>query len=220
MHTPAIFQDLILILLVSVPVAYLCLRLKLPVIIGLMLTGMAMGPFGLGLIKDLGSIEVLAEIGVTLLLFTIGLEFSIKRLREMKTLVIVGGGLQVVLTLTAVALAVWAFGRGPAQAVFYGMLVALSSTAIVLKAYVDRNEVDSPHGRAAVGILLFQDISIVFMLLAIPLLGGEDIVTFSSIVLRLGGSLAALAGIVLFACCCCRAFSSVSPRSAAPRCSC
>jgi CPA2 family monovalent cation:H+ antiporter-2 len=199
MHTPEIFQDLILILLVSVPVAFICLRLKLPVIIGLMLTGMAMGPYGLGLIKDLGSIEVLAEIGVTLLLFTIGLEFSIKRLREMKTLVIVGGGLQVILTLTAVALAVYFLGRGPAQAVFYGMLVALSSTAIVLKAYVDRNEVDSPHGRAAVGILLFQDISIVFMLLAIPLLGGEDIVTFSSIVLQLGGSLAALAGIVLFA---------------------
>ncbi|MCV4931981.1 cation:proton antiporter, partial [Escherichia coli] len=76
MHTPQLFQDLLIILLVSVPVAYLCLRLKLPLLVGFMLSGMAIGPYGLGLIRELEGIEVLAEIGVTLLLFTIGLEFS------------------------------------------------------------------------------------------------------------------------------------------------
>jgi CPA2 family monovalent cation:H+ antiporter-2 len=199
MQTPELFADLLIILLVSVPVAFLCLRVKLPVIVGLMLTGMAIGPYGLGLIKDLHSIELLAEIGVMLLLFTIGLEFSIKRLREMKTLVLVGGGLQVLLTIAGTAAAAYFLGRELRQGVFFGFLVALSSTAIVLKTYVERNEVDAPHGRAGVGILLFQDISIVFRLLGVPLLGGEDVVSFATIVISLSGSLLALVVIVLAA---------------------
>ena len=76
MHTPPLFADLLIILLASLPVAYVCLRLKLPLLVGLMLTGIVIGPYGLGLIKELEAIEILAEIGVILLLFTIGLEFS------------------------------------------------------------------------------------------------------------------------------------------------
>jgi CPA2 family monovalent cation:H+ antiporter-2 len=197
MHTPQLFAELLIILLVSVPVAYLCLRVKLPLLVGLMLTGMAIGPYGLGLIKDQEGIEILAEIGVMLLLFTIGLEFSLKRLREMKRLVLFGGGLQVLLTTVAVAGGTVMLGRPMRQAIFFGFLVALSSTAIVLKTYVERHEVDAPHGRAGVAILLFQDISIVFMLLTIPLLGGEDIVSFASIAIDLGLSLLALVLIVL-----------------------
>jgi CPA2 family monovalent cation:H+ antiporter-2 len=113
--------------------------------------------------------------------------------------VLIGGGLQVGLTIAATAGAATLFGRSIGQSIFFGFLVALSSTAIVLKSYVDRNEVDAPHGRAGVGILLFQDISIVFMLLAVPLLGGEDIVSFTSIALDLGSSLIALALLVLAA---------------------
>lgn len=199
MHTPQLFGDLLIILLVSVPVAFICLRLKLPLLVGLMLTGIAIGPSGFGLIKEIEAIEMLAEIGVMLLLFTIGLEFSIKRLAEMKRLVLIGGGLQVSLTIAATAGVAILFGRSISQSIFFGFLVALSSTAIVLKSYVERNEVDSPHGRAGIGILLFQDISIVFMLLAIPLLGGKDIVSFTSIVLDLGSSLLALAVLVLAA---------------------
>ena len=199
MHTPQLFGDLLIIFLVSVPVAFICLRLKLPLLVGLMLTGIAIGPSAFGLIKEIEAIEVLAEIGVMLLLFTIGLEFSLRRLGEMKRLVLLGGGLQVVLTIALTAGAAVLFGRSITQAIFFGFLVALSSTAIVLKSYVERNEVDSPHGRAGVGILLFQDISIVFMLLAVPLLGGQDIVSFTSIVLSLGTSLLALAVLVLAA---------------------
>ena len=197
MHTPQLFGDLLVILLVSVPVAFVCLRLKLPLVVGLMPTGIAIGPSGFGLVTEIEAIEMLAEIGVMLLLFTIGLEFSLRRLAEMKRLVLIGGGLQVLVTIGVVAAIAVTRGRSIGQAFFFGFLIALSSTAIVLKSYVERNEVDSPHGRAAVGILLFQDISIVFMLLAIPLLGGEDIVSFTSIVLRLGGSLLALALVVL-----------------------
>ena len=196
MHTPQLFSDLLIILLVSVPVAFLCLRLKLPVLVGLMVTGIAIGPYGLGLVSDLGGIEVLAEIGVMLLLFTIGLEFSLGRLREMKRLVLLGGGLQVVVTVVVVALVSTLLGRGIGQSIFFGFLVALSSTAIVLKTYVDRKEIDAPHGRTGVGILLFQDISIVFMLLLVPMLKGGDIVSFTQIALDLGSSLLALIVIV------------------------
>lgn len=196
MHTPPLFEDLLIILLVSVPVAYACLRLKLPLLVGLMLTGIVIGPYGLGLIKDLAAIEILAEIGVMLLLFTIGLEFSLKRLGEMKRLVLIGGGLQVLLTVAATAGVAVLFGRAFNQAVFFGFLVALSSTAIVLKSYADRNETDAPHGRAGVGILLFQDISIVLMMLLVPILGGKDAASPGAIARTLGGSLLALIVIV------------------------
>lgn len=199
MHTPQLFSDLLIILLVSVPVAFICLRLKLPLLVGLMLTGIAIGPSGFGLIKEISAIEVLAEIGVMLLLFTIGLEFSLKRLAEMKRLVLIGGGLQIAVTVAVTAAAAASWGRSVSQSIFFGFLVALSSTAIVLKSYVDRNETDAPHGRAGIAILLFQDISIVFMLLIVPMLGGEDIVTFTTIVLNLGTSLIALAILVLAA---------------------
>lgn len=196
MHAPPLFEDLLMILLVSLPVAYVCLRLKLPLLVGLMLTGIVIGPYGLGLIKELAAIEILAEIGVILLLFTIGLEFSIRRLREIKNLVLIGGGLQVVLTIAATAVVSILFGRPFNQSLFFGFLVALSSTAIVLKSYADRKETDAPHGRAGVGILLFQDISIVLMMLFVPILGGKDAASFGAIAKTLGVSLGALILIV------------------------
>jgi monovalent cation:H+ antiporter-2, CPA2 family len=199
MHTPPLFADLLIILLVSVPVAFLCLRLKLPLLVGFMLTGILIGPYALGLIKELEAIEILAEIGVILLLFTIGIEFSIRRLREMKRLVLLGGSLQVGITVIATAAIAVLFGREFNQAVFFGFLVALSSTAIVMKSYAERNEIDAPHGRAGVGILLFQDISIVLMMLAVPILGGEDAASMTAIGWKLGGSLLALIVIVIAA---------------------
>jgi CPA2 family monovalent cation:H+ antiporter-2 len=199
MHTPPLFEDLLIIFLVSVPVAFACLRLKLPLLIGLMLTGIVIGPYGFGLIKELEAIEILAEIGVMLLLFTIGLEFSLHRLREMRRLVLIGGGLQVGLTIAATAAVAVLFGREFNQAIFFGFLVALSSTAIVLKSYAERSETSAPHGRAGVGILLFQDISIVLMMMLVPVLGGKDAASFGAIAAKLGGSLVGLIVIVLAA---------------------
>lgn len=189
MHTPQLFNDLLIIILAALPVAYICLRLKLPLLVGLMLTGIAIGPYGLGFIKELEAIELLAEIGVMLLLFTIGLEFSVRKLLEMKRLVLIGGGLQVLITVGVTVGISMAFGKGMGQAIFFGFLIALSSTAIVLKEYVDRNNVDSPHGRIVTGILLFQDIAVVLMLLIVPILAGEDIVSTTQILLNLGSSL-------------------------------
>ncbi|MBX3293777.1 MAG: cation:proton antiporter [Acidobacteria bacterium] len=197
MHTPQLFTDLLIILLASVPVAFLCVRLKLPLIAGFMVAGMAIGPYGLGLIKNTGAIEVLAEIGVMLLLFTIGLEFSPTRLKEMRRNVLIGGGLQVTITIAAVTLVAFLLGRAWNQALFFGFLIALSSTAIVLKSYVERNEVDSPHGRVSIGILIFQDLSILMMLLLIPLIGNAGDMTLAEALKQLTISVIAMAAIVV-----------------------
>lgn len=181
-----LLQDLLLLLLASVPIAFIFHRLRLPTIVGFMITGVLIGPHGLGLIRDVHAIEVLAEIGVALLLFTIGLEFSLRRLLEMKRLVLLGGGLQVVITALVVTGVARLFGRPVTEAIFFGFIFALSSTAIVLKSYIDRAEIDAPHGRAGVGILLFQDLSIVPMMLLIPILSAREGISAGRITLTLG----------------------------------
>lgn len=197
-HTLPLLQDVLLLLLASVPIAFLFNRLRLPTIVGFMITGVLIGPYGLGLIENAEAIEVLAEIGVVLLLFTIGLEFSLRQMLKMKRLVLLGGGLQVVLTTLFVSVIAGLLNRPINQAIFFGFLFALSSTAIVLKSYVERAEVDAPHGRAAVGILLFQDLSIVPMMLMVPILSGNEGTSASRIALTLGIAFAAIA-IIIFA---------------------
>ena len=198
-HEFPLLGDLLLLLLASVPIAFLFHRLRLPTIVGFMITGVVIGPYGLGLIRDAHAIEVLAEIGVVLLLFTIGLEFSFRRIAEMKRLVLAGGGLQVVITTLLVTGVASFWGRPVNQALFFGFLFALSSTAIVLKSYIDRAEVDAPHGRAGVGILLFQDLSIVLMMLLVPILGGREGAPPAKVALTLGSALAAVGVIILAA---------------------
>lgn len=196
-HTFPLLPDLLLLLVASVPIAFLFHRLRLPTIVGFMLAGVLLGPYGLGLVSDAHAIELLAEIGVALLLFTIGLEFSLHRIIEMKHLVVVGGSLQVVLSIIGVAAIAYGLGRPIPQAIFFGFLFALSSTAIVLKTYIDRAEIDAPHGRAGVGILLFQDLSIVPMMLMIPILGGREGSSPSRIITTFLTAIAAIAVIVL-----------------------
>lgn len=198
LHTPPILTDLVILLSVSLPVAFLCLRLKLPMLVGFMLTGILIGPSAFALISEREAIEFLAEIGVMFLLFSIGIEFSLRRLMEMRRLVFIGGGLQVGLTILATAAISYLFGRPFGESLFFGFLVALSSTAIVIKSYVDRNEVDSPHGKTSIGILLFQDICVVPMMLLIPILGRGEGET-SEVLSGLGVSLIALVVILAIA---------------------
>jgi CPA2 family monovalent cation:H+ antiporter-2 len=198
-HDLPLLQDLLVLLVASIPIAFICNRLRLPLIVGFMITGVLIGPFALGLIKDVGAVEVLAEIGVVLLLFTIGLEFSLRRIIEMKRLVLYGGGLQVLLTVLLVTgIAYWT-GQNLNQSIFFGFLFALSSTAIVLKTYMERAEVDTPHGRSAIGILLFQDLCIVPMMLMVPILSGKQGSSVANILFTLGTALAAVAGIIFMA---------------------
>jgi monovalent cation:H+ antiporter-2, CPA2 family len=146
-------------------------RLRLPTVAGLLLSGALVGPFGLKFVRSVHAIEMLAEIGVVLLLFTIGLEFSFTRLRSIFRQVALGGLLQVGLTIAVVATIAHFFGQPMGRSFFYGFVFALSSTAIVLRALSERHELDAPHGRFIVGTLIFQDICVVPMVLVVPLLG-------------------------------------------------
>ncbi len=179
-------KDLMLVFAVSTLVVYLFHRLRQPAIVGFLASGVLMGPHGLSLIADVHQVELLAEIGVVLLLFTIGLEFSISKLNQMRQLVLGGGSLQVLGTILLIGGGAWLLGLPPAQAVFFGFLLALSSTAIVLKILMDRGEIDSPQGRFAVGILIFQDLCVVPLMLLTPVLSGKEATSAVAILLVLG----------------------------------
>ena len=147
-------------------------KFKLPSIIGFLVTGVVAGPYALGFIKNTHQVEQMAEYGVVLLLFTIGIEFSLKELMRIKHLVLLGGGLQLGCTILAVTLLGHLFNFSLPQSVFFGFLVALSSTAILMKLMMDAGEMDTPQGKTALGILIFQDLCIVPLMLFTPLLAG------------------------------------------------
>lgn len=165
-------NEVLVIFGLSIAVIFACHRLKVPTIVGFLLTGILAGPHGLGLVRAVHEVEVLADIGVVLLLFTIGIEFSFKNLLRIKEAVLMGGAAQVGLTVVAIASLSRVAGHGLGPSIFFGFLVSLSSTAIVLRLMQERGEVDSPHGRTAFGILIFQDIVVVPMMLVTPLLAG------------------------------------------------
>jgi len=166
-------RDLVIILAAAVAVMLVFRRLRLPAIAGFIVAGAVLGPTGFGWVHDLEDISQLAEIGVVLLLFTVGLEFPLGEMRRLRRVLTVGGGLQVGLTTVATAAIAAAWGAGAPKAVFLGFLIALSSTAIVLKGLTERGEVDAPHGRLIVGMLLFQDLCVVPMILLVPALAGQ-----------------------------------------------
>lgn len=148
-------------------------KLLIPSIVGFLAAGVLAGPHALGIIGNAHDVEKIAEIGVVLLLFTIGIELSLKELMKIRHLLVWGGGVQVSLTIAAVAAASLTFGFSIQQSIFLGFLVALSSTAIVMKLLIDAGATDSPHGRLAMGILIFQDLCIVPMVLLTPMLSGS-----------------------------------------------
>lgn len=171
-----LLSELLKVFALSVGVIYLCHKVRIPPIVGFLITGVIAGPYGLGLVKAVHEVEILAEVGVVLLLFTIGLELSIGELVRLRKSVLVGGGAQVLFTIAAFGTLAWGLGLAVPQAVFVGFLAALSSTAIVLKTLQQRAEMDSVYGRVSLSVLIFQDLVIVPMMLLIPFLasqGGE-----------------------------------------------
>lgn len=169
-----ILQDIVVILGLSVAVIYLFQRLKLPSVLGLLITGVIAGPNGLSLVRAVHEVETMAEIGVILLLFIIGLEFSLKTLASIKREVLLGGSIQVGGTIGLVFLIAVLLGYDWNKALFMGFLVSLSSTAIILKLLQEKGETNAPHGRISLGILIFQDIIVVPMMLLTPLLAGHS----------------------------------------------
>ena len=201
MHDLAVLRNLALIVGLAIPVAALAHRLRIPTLVGFLLVGVAIGPHGAALVPDPDAVAALAEIGVVLLLFEIGLELSLSQVLSWGMSVLVAGALQVSGVMALAAVAGPVFGLPVGQSLFYGALAALSSTAIVSRTLADRGDLDAPHGRESMAILLFQDLAIVPLMLVVPLFGpdaaGPDGAGEAGrLWLRLGLGLAAMVALV------------------------
>ena len=191
-----LLEELLIVLAVTVSIVFLFQKMRVPAIVGFLLAGVVIGPGGLGLVREVAQVETLADIGLVLLLFTIGIEFSLETILAMQRRILLAGLSQVLLTICAVAGIAVAAGMGTGVGVFYGFLVTMSSTAIVLRALQDRGEIHALHGRLASGTLLFQDLCIVPMMLMVPFLAQSAQVHATDILWAVVKSLLALLVIV------------------------
>jgi len=165
-------RDLVVLFGASIVVVYGFNRLHVPAVVGFLVAGALLGPYGLDVVDDVARVELLAEVGVVMLLFTIGVEVSLARITSLRT--IVGGGfLQIGAAIGLSILVGMIVGLPVNQGVFWGFLTAMSSTAIVLKMMMERGETNSPHGRLTIGILIVQDLAVVPMMLLTPVLGSQ-----------------------------------------------
>ena len=179
---------------ICVPIAA---RLGLGSVLGYLFAGALIGPWGLGFIGDVASTQNLAELGVVLMLFVIGLELDPKRLMAMRATVFGGGSLQMVVSGAVLALALLALGLAWQAALVGGLALALSSTAIAIQAMTDRKELETPTGRATFGILLFQDIAAIPIIALVPILGHAETAGTQPLWMRVGLAVAAIAGVVV-----------------------
>ncbi len=168
-----VLKDIVIIFALSTFVNFIFTRIKVPALIGYLITGVVAGPYLLKLISSPENVEVMAEIGVILLMFTIGLEFSLNHLLKIRKIVFLGGFMQLLLTAGVTMLVARVYDFAWNEAVFVGFLTALSSTAVVLKLLQERSELTTHYGKTIVGILIFQDIILIPLLLFTPILGGE-----------------------------------------------
>lgn len=173
-HIPEQIADVSIILGLAIFVLLVCNYFKIPSLIGFILTGVVAGPGVLNLMGTDGNMAVFAEIGIIFLLFSIGLEFSLKDLIRIRKQVFLGGGLQMLLTIVVTAIVGQFFNLPFNQAVFLGMLFSLSSTAIVLKLLQDSGRLQSPQGKGSMAILIFQDIAVVPLVLITPFLSEQS----------------------------------------------
>ena len=192
MHEFDFLGELVLIGALAVAIILIFQQLKIPPVIGLIFTGIILGPSGIGAVYDQKMVSTLAELGVVLLLFTIGLEFSVEDLKKLKKIVLLGGGVQILVTGLAISFLSWwfmlAIGQGitVSSAAFLGFTFSVSSTAICLKILADRDELALPHGRIALGILIFQDIAIVPLMIGINFLSPHAVPTFEVVFNKIG----------------------------------
>lgn len=170
---PPLVADFAVVVVAAAVAGYLAQRLGLVAIVGYVVAGAVVGPNALGLIADDVLVEQMAEVGVVFLMFAIGLELSGDQLRRTGALMFGGGAVQVTATVAAVVVLCALFGVSLADGIFTGCLVALSSTAVVLKLLSSRGQTDSPTGEVAVAFLIFQDLAVVLMVLLVPMLGDE-----------------------------------------------
>lgn len=174
-----LLEELTVVFAVSIAVLVLCHRIKIPPIVGFLITGVLAGPNALGLFSSIQEIEALAEVGIALLLFTIGAEFSLQNLLQIKQWVLIAGSIQMGLTLAVtMALSMW-FGFPTGESVLLGALISLSSTALILKLLQDRAEIDSVYGRLAFSVLIFQDLAVIPLMLIVPFMSASSELTLA-----------------------------------------
>ncbi len=189
-----LLPDIVSIFCLSIGVLLVCHQVKIPPIVGFLLTGVLCGPTALGLVENPHAVELLAEIGVVLLLFSIGLEMSGEELMRLKRPVFVGGTAQVLLAVGAFMGLGVLCGLTWQQSMMFGFLASLSSTAIVLSRLQQKAQSESPQGRLDFSVLIFQDIAVVPMMLAIPILGGKSDSDLGSMLFSAGSTLVILVG--------------------------
>ncbi|NJD61503.1 MAG: hypothetical protein FIA93_02125 [Deltaproteobacteria bacterium] len=199
MEISAILRDLAVVLAIATAVAFLFGKLRLSGVAAFLVAGAIMGPTGAGLVSETGVVEALAEIGIVLLLFTVGLEISLSSLGKMRRQVLWAGGGQVFATILFSLVILLLSGLPAPEAIFVGFVISLSSTAIVLKVYADKMELDSMHGSLSFGILLFQDMAVIPMMLLIPSLHQWDTADPSMVLLTLGKAGIGVAALLLLA---------------------
>lgn len=170
---PQYLTEAVALIVAGAVIAYISFRLRLVPIVGFLIAGVLIGPNALGIVQDKAIVDATAEIGVILLLFTIGIEFSLEKLARIQKLILGGGSMQVGLSVLVTAFVLLAFGVDWKTGIFTGMLVALSSTAIVLKLLADNSETNSEHGQVGLGLLIFQDLAIVLMVMLVPALSAS-----------------------------------------------
>jgi monovalent cation:H+ antiporter-2, CPA2 family len=190
--------EIVGLLLSCLVIVYICQRLSLVPIVGFLLTGVLVGPNALGLVRDVKLVDTLAEVGVMLLLFTIGMELSLDEVARLTRVILVGGGLQTGLTLIVTMLLLLPFGVDWRAGLFTGFLLALSSDVLTLKILSDRGETRTPAGHATLGILVFQDLAAVVMILALPFLAGRG-GSAVDIVVALVKAVGTIAAVLIFA---------------------
>jgi len=190
---------LVSIVTLSIVLLYVCQLFKLPGIVSFLIIGMLAGPYGFALITDQSLIDTFGEVGIILLLFTIGLEFSFEKLLRSWRIVIIGGLLQLCTTIVAITFVAYALHVPFRGAMFFGFIISLSSTAIVMKILQERREVDTLQGRTLLGILLFQDLAIIPMMLIVPLFMGTSGPDLNDLPLQVGKVAAILLVVIVLA---------------------
>ena len=173
MDEAGFLRDLVAVFGCAAVVVYLFHVLKQSPIVGFVITGVIIGPHGLSLIHDAENVRTLATVGLMILLFSLGLEFSLKKIMETRVAILVAGPLQMLLTVAAVMPVARYFGASLRASVVYGVLIGLSGTAVFMKILAERGEVDSIHGRIGLGIAIFQDLCSIPFMIAIPLMAAE-----------------------------------------------
>ncbi|BDZ69601.1 cation:proton antiporter [Methanobacterium petrolearium] len=189
-----LLKNVVIIIGLAVLVLLIFRKIRIPAILAFFVTGLLAGPHGLGLISSPDEVSLLADLGVIFLLFTIGIEFSLEKFSQIKRYVVIGGSLQLTLTLAAVYLICLSLGFNSSESIFIGFLVSFSSTAIVLRLLQEKDQMDSIHGQISLGILIFQDIAVVLVILFTPVLAGINNVTATNwpLLIAMG------AGLILF----------------------